>query len=108
MNKKIYTLDEIKQLLHPIAARYDIQQIKLFGSYAVGCATDASDLDFYIQKRRGARVRLTSIYADLEDTFGKDIDVVTNDGLESSVHPEVAKRLEQEIKETGVTIYGAD
>ena len=45
MGDKIYTLDEIRSIANPIARRYNIAGLYLFGSYARGEATAESDLE---------------------------------------------------------------
>jgi len=78
MSEKIYTLDEIKAIAHPIAARYGIAALYLFGSYARGEATPHSDLDFRVD--RGDLVdmlELGGLFSDLEDSFDKNLDVLT-------------------------------
>lgn len=34
MSDRIYTIDEIKHIVAPIAERYGVQRVFLFGSYA--------------------------------------------------------------------------
>ena len=48
MTKTIFSLDEIKEKLAPIATEYGVNKILLFGSYSKGTANSESDLDFYI------------------------------------------------------------
>jgi len=82
MSEKIYTLDEIKAIAHPIAARYGIAALYLFGSYARGEATPHSDLDFRVD--RGDLVdllELGGLFSDLEDSFDKNLDVLTTQML---------------------------
>lgn len=82
MSEKIYTLDEIKAIAHPIAARYGIAALYLFGSYARGEATPHSDLDFRVD--RGDLVdllELGGLISDLEDSFDKNLDVLTTQML---------------------------
>lgn len=50
MTDKIYSIDEIKKIISPIASRYGVERVFLFGSYARGEATEESDLDFRIDK----------------------------------------------------------
>ena len=50
MCDKIYTIDEIKSIAAPIAKQHGVAALYLFGSYARGEATSASDLDFRIEK----------------------------------------------------------
>ena len=42
------SVKDISDLLTPIFARYDIRHAVLFGSFAKGSATDASDLDLLV------------------------------------------------------------
>ena len=48
MTERVYTKDEIRQLIIPIAKNRKIDRVFLFGSYARNEATNASDLDFCI------------------------------------------------------------
>ena len=50
MSDKLYTLEEIREKVKPIAAAYGVERVYLFGSYARGEATAESDLDFRIDK----------------------------------------------------------
>lgn len=82
MSDKIYTLDEIKAIAHPIAKRYGIAALYLFGSYARGEATPQSDIDFRVD--RGNLVdllELGGLFSDLEDSFQKNLDVLTTQML---------------------------
>ena len=79
---KVYTLDEIKEIAYPIARRYGIASLYLFGSYARGKATPQSDLDFRVD--RGDLVdllELGGLFSDLEESFQKHLDVLTTQML---------------------------
>ena len=43
---KVYTIEEIKAKAIPIAKRYGVKKLSLFGSYARGEANSKIDLDF--------------------------------------------------------------
>ena len=76
--KKVFSLDEICRISLPIAEKYGVYKLYLFGSYARGEATDSSDIDLLIEK--GDIRNLLDYFAfvsDLEDIFGKHVDVVT-------------------------------
>ena len=45
-----FTLEEIKHKSIPLAQKYGVKRLGLFGSYARGEADDNSDLDFLISK----------------------------------------------------------
>ena len=43
-----YTMDEIKNIIAPIAKRYGVAKVSVFGSYAKGTADEDSDVDLLI------------------------------------------------------------
>ena len=45
-----YTIDEIREIVAALAARYGADRIYLFGSYARGDANKDSDIDLRIDK----------------------------------------------------------
>jgi len=64
----------------PIIEKYRIPAMYLFGSYARGEATEDSDLDFLIDTTGTdltSLLRLGALYCDLEEAFGKRIDLIT-------------------------------
>ncbi|MCG8485636.1 MAG: nucleotidyltransferase domain-containing protein [Clostridia bacterium] len=99
----IYSLGELKRIIGPIASKYSISVVYLFGSYARGEATDSSDVDILIDLE-GSAIRglfdLGALYNDLSETLGKPVDLVTTDSivqLEAQRRtPWLAKTLEQE------------
>ena len=98
MSEKIYTLDEIKAIAAPIAKRYGISALYLFGSYARGEATASSDLDFRIEKgEQNSAYALASLYGDLQDGFDKELDVLTT--------PMLSERFLNRIRPEEVLIY---
>ena len=82
MSDKIYTLYEIKAIAHPIAQRYGIAALYLFGSYARGEATPQSDLDFRVDRVNLVDLlELGGLFSDLGDGFQKKLDVLTTQML---------------------------
>lgn len=76
MNDKIFTIEEIANIVRPIANAYGVQAVYLFGSYARGTATKDSDLDFLVFGGKGFKLSL--VYAlgeDLREAFGKSVDI---------------------------------
>lgn len=75
MNRKIYTIDEMKALVKPLAEKYKVREIYLFGSYARGEADEESDLDFLVYCDE--RFPLTLVFAlgeEMREAFQKDVD----------------------------------
>ena len=60
-----YTIEEIKRRITPVAEKYRLAAVYLFGSYARGDATAESDVDFLVCG--GNDFRLTSIFAFAEE-----------------------------------------
>lgn len=60
-----YTIEKIKAVVKPIADKYNVQSVYLFGSYARGDATENSDLDFLVLG--GDKFKLTNIFAFAEE-----------------------------------------
>jgi predicted nucleotidyltransferase len=91
MTDKIYSIDEIKKIISPIASRYGVERVFLFGSYARGEATEESDLDFRIDKGalRGL-FQLGGLYSDLEERFDKKLDLLTTGSLEQKFLDRIA------------------
>ena len=76
MQNAIYTLDNIRDIVKPIANKYNVESIYLFGSYARGEADENSDLDFLVFG--GVDFKLTNIFAlaeDLRAAFQRQVDV---------------------------------
>lgn len=61
MTKTTFSLDEIKEKLAPIATKYSVNKILLFGSYSRGTADSESDLDFYIEDKEKLHSRFRKL-----------------------------------------------
>jgi len=81
MNDKIFSLDEIRRIIAPVAYKYGVESVYLFGSYARGEANTTSDLDFLIKKGRLRGLQLAGMSGDLSDLFEKNVDLLTFTGL---------------------------
>ena len=80
-----YTTDEIKNIITPIARKYRLKAVFLFGSYARGTATDASDIDLLIDTEGtdlDTLFKLGALYNELSQAFCKEIDMITVSSLE--------------------------
>ena len=88
-----YTIDEIREKATPIAIRYGIDSLSLFGSYARGEADEHSDLDFFIEKGELRTLfEHSGLILDLEDEFGCHVDVVVLSGIhDSDFYDEITK-----------------
>ena len=85
MKDQIYTIDEIRKIITPVAVKYGVDKIYLFGSYARGSATSASDIDLCVDAPNiKGLFALGGLYADLEEALGKELDMITINSLKYS------------------------
>ena len=94
----VYSIDQIKELLTPVARSYGVKRVMLFGSYARGEASENSDIDLHVYcgNIRGL-FELSGFRLDLVDAFGKEVDVVTHDGMR--------RRFYERIRNDEVLLY---
>lgn len=79
---KVYTIDEIRAKAVPIAKKYGVKKLSLFGSYARGEADAKSDVDFLYDSGNGKIKSLLDYIGfvyDLENEFQCHIDLVSAD-----------------------------
>ena len=76
MSGCVFTIKDIVRLVKPVAEKYGVKAVYLFGSYARGEADEDSDLDFLVFG--GEDFKLTMIFAlaeALRDLLKKNVDV---------------------------------
>ena len=76
MKGKVMTITDITYIVKPLADKYNIQQVYLFGSYARMEATEDSDIDILVCG--GDKFKLTMVFAfaeELRKALNKDVDV---------------------------------
>jgi len=75
----VYTLDELREKITPIAKKYGIPAVWIFGSYALGVAMEPGDVDMLLS-RRGLKITslfdMGALYHDLNENLGKGLDIV--------------------------------
>jgi len=97
--QKRYSIEELKAIVAPVAEKYGVETVYLFGSVARGDYKENSDYDFCIEKGKiRGLIKLSGFFQDLRDAVGHDIDLVTTKSLE----PEFLNT----IKTEGIVIYG--
>lgn len=71
-----YNISEISDLVAPVAAKYGVNKVYLFGSRARGTSNENSDYDFMISKGALRGLQFMDFIFDLEDIFKTHIDVI--------------------------------
>lgn len=78
----MYTIEDLKTILTPIARRYGVNRLSVFGSVARGEATEKSDVDLLVDLPKGwGLLELSGMYVDIEEALNCSIDLVTT-GIE--------------------------
>lgn len=76
----VYTIDQIKEKVAPVAAKYGVGSVCLFGSYARGDADDDSDIDLLMDRGNIRDLfQYGSMIYDLEQALGCHVDLITDD-----------------------------
>ena len=100
MSEKIYTIEEIKEMLKEILKDQPVYQVILFGSYAKKQATKNSDVDLLIDTKSELRgFALLKLICKIQDKLQKEID-----GFEK-YEIIIDSPIDKEIKKTGVVVY---
>jgi len=103
-----YTKSDIASKIKPIAERYAIPEVYLFGSYARGEANGSSDIDILI-KRSGSAIRsafdLGGLFNDLRDALGQEIDLVTLESLDANSKRRGRRGFAEALNSERVLIY---
>lgn len=73
------SFDELCEAVAPIAEKYDVSSIYLFGSRARGEGHDGSDYDFYVVLGPVKNlIKICGLLRELEETLGGKVDIVTD------------------------------
>lgn len=90
-----YSLDELKGIVIPIAKKYGIEHISLFGSRARGDNGAKSDYDFCISPKKDmSLIELSGFRLDLMDALESDVDIV----CEKYINPNFMKHISDNMK----------
>ena len=95
----ILTVDEIKQICNGILVNYPVQFCYLFGSYAKGKASAASDIDLVISSDISG-LRFYELTEKLREALHKKIDILDMKQLAGN------EKLLNEVLKDGIKIYG--
>ena len=73
------TIETIRERARPLAQKYNVVSLELFGSYANGTATDKSDADFLVlfSTPVPSIFKVMGFREELSRSLGLSVDVVT-------------------------------
>ncbi|MBQ3860489.1 MAG: nucleotidyltransferase domain-containing protein [Clostridia bacterium] len=94
-----YSLRQLEDIISPIARRFGVEKVSVFGSYSRGEADDQSDVDLLIEKG-GLRslFQLSGFRLELEDALRLPVDLVTTESSDREFLDRIAKE--------SVVLYG--
>ena len=73
----ILSIEEITEKVKPIAKKYNLKEVYLFGSYARGEAREESDVDLAFSSHEElSYLKIFKIETELEKVLGKAVDFV--------------------------------
>ncbi len=98
-DENMLDIEMIRQILYPIFQEYNVKKAVLFGSYAKGLANERSDVDICVDS--GLRgLRFFGLLEDVTEALNKNVDLIDTSQIVQD------SRVEKEIDNTGVLIYG--
>lgn len=100
MTTKIYTLEDIKEMLEEVLKHTEVERAILFGSYAKNKPTEQSDIDILIDSNGKIRgLKYFAIIDMIRQKFDKEVDVIEKTEIDEN------SKIEKEIERTGIVIY---
>lgn len=100
MNTKVYSVNDIKNILNEVLENTEVEKAILFGSYAKKTQTQTSDIDILIDSNGKIKgLRFFAIIDRIREKFDKDVDVIEKSEIDKN------SKIEKEIQETGVIVY---
>lgn len=83
MLTKKQILKKLKNELPVLEKEYQVKRIAIFGSYAMGNQGEESDIDLVMEFSNPIGLKFIQLSDYLEEKFGKNVDILTPDGIKS-------------------------
>ena len=100
MSEKIYTIDELRDILKEIFKKFAVKKAILFGSYAKNMQTPKSDIDLVIDSEgKLININFYGLLENLVQRLGKEIDLFEISEIQKG------SKIYNDIKNEGVIIY---
>ena len=104
-NEKVLSVYALRLLVQPVAKKYGLSEVSLFGSYARGEATPDSDVDIMISGGNLTTVEeYFSVRRQMENAFGRPVDLVMAEALRRD-HSRSGRRFLEHIERDKVILY---
>ena len=87
-----FSFEEMREIIGPVAARYGVEKVYLFGSRARGDHHKGSDYDFSIvQGKLRGLIKLCGFISALTDALGAEVDVVPEHLVDEGFNKEMLR-----------------
>ena len=105
----ILSIEEITEKVKPIAKKYNLKEVYLFGSYARGEAREESDVDLLYIKKDNSMSLLTKyrMLSEFEESLGKKVDLVSATALELNKEIPGTQMIEDNIEKDKEVLFVA-
>ena len=104
-DERVYSLEEIAELIAPVARKYNIPKVYIFGSYARGEADAYSDVDLMIEGGDFGALDVVGIMNDFQETLNKSVDLVTSETLLQKSTKERSKKFISNVNKEKIILY---
>lgn len=94
----VYSFEEIADRVRPIAEKYGLRSVYLFGSYARGDAGEDSDVDLLVDAENVHGFKFFGMYDEFCTALDKKVDMVTLNSLERQRGTLIGGRFVQEVE----------
>lgn len=105
----LFTVEEIQERVKPVAEKYQIPIIYLFGSYARNEATNDSDIDFLVETKGMPEsdywVLYGEFFEELKDAVEHEIDLVEMEALSEQQLTDYQKQFLEKMMKERIKIF---
>jgi predicted nucleotidyltransferase len=91
----------IEPIARKVLLTYPVKRAALFGSAARGDMKDNSDIDMIVEflpGRGGVDFEFFGLLVDLEEAFGRSVDLLTFDALETETKPRFRENVMRDVR----------
>lgn len=100
MSEKIYSIEELKNMLNEILKNFSVKKAILFGSYAKNSPTAKSDIDLVIDSEGTLlNIYFYGLLEELVEKFQKKVDLFEISEIQDG------SRIYNDIKNEGIVVY---
>jgi len=90
-------IKKIKSQYPYLSSEFGIKRIGVFGSVAKQADSDQSDIDLVVEFERPIGLKFISLAEYLEKLFGRNVDILTKDGIRNIRVKRVSTDIEKDI-----------